>query len=143
MLSKKIIFFQAISKNKSKKRSSQKFFRRSPHKNVFQKLYQALHKILTNQKIVLSSSRGQGQGLDLRGQGQGQGLQKVFSRTSWRPKTSSRTPHLETRNAVVKRATSIICSINMFLQTKCWYEKKSNNSPKSNLRFTSQESIIK
>ena len=48
--------FQAISK---KKRSSQKFFKRSPLKNVFQKIFQALHKILTFQKLVLSSSRGQ------------------------------------------------------------------------------------
>ena len=43
----------------SKKKSSQKFFARSPPKNVFQKIFQALHKILTFQKIVLSSSRGQ------------------------------------------------------------------------------------
>ena len=42
-----------------KRRSSQKFFKRSPQKNVFQKIFQALHKILTIQKIVLSSSRGQ------------------------------------------------------------------------------------
>ena len=49
--------FQAISKKK--KRSSQKFFKRSPQKNVFQKNFQALHKILIIQKIVLSSSRGQ------------------------------------------------------------------------------------
>ena len=42
-----------------KKRSSQKFFKRSPLKNVFQKIFQPLHKILTFQKIVLSSSRGQ------------------------------------------------------------------------------------
>ena len=49
--------FQAISKNK--KRSSQKFFKRSSLKNVFQKIFQPLHKILTFQKIVLSSSRGQ------------------------------------------------------------------------------------
>ena len=42
-----------------KKRSSQKFFKRSPQKNVFQKIFQVLHKILTIQKIVLSSSRGQ------------------------------------------------------------------------------------
>ena len=48
--------FQAISK---KKRSSQKFFKRSPQKNVFQKNFHALHKILTIQKLVLSSSRGQ------------------------------------------------------------------------------------
>ena len=49
--------FQAISKKK--KRISQKLFRRSPQKDVFQKIFQALHKILTIQKIVLSSSRGQ------------------------------------------------------------------------------------
>ena len=49
--------FQAISKKK--KRSSQKFFKRSPQKNVFQKIFQPLHKILTIQKIVLPSSRGQ------------------------------------------------------------------------------------
>ena len=42
-----------------KKRSSQKFFWQSSQKNVFQKIFQALHKILTIQKIVLSSSRGQ------------------------------------------------------------------------------------
>ena len=42
-----------------KKRSSQKFFKRSPQKNVFQKIFQVLHKISTFQKIVLSSSRGQ------------------------------------------------------------------------------------
>ena len=46
-------------KKKKKKRSSQKFFKRSPLKNVFQKIFQVLHKILTIQKIVLSSSRGQ------------------------------------------------------------------------------------
>ena len=46
-------------KKKKKKRSSQKFFKRSPRKNVFQKIFQPLHKILTFQKIVLSSSRGQ------------------------------------------------------------------------------------
>ena len=44
---------------KKKVRSSEKFFRQSPQKNVFQKIFQALHKILTIQKIVLSSSRGQ------------------------------------------------------------------------------------
>ena len=47
------------NKKKKKKRSSQKFFKRSPQKNVIQKIFQALHKILTIQKIVLSSSRGQ------------------------------------------------------------------------------------
>ena len=60
-----------------KKRSSHKFFRRSPQKNVFQNIFQALHKIFKIQKIVLSSSRGQG-------------LQDVSSR----PRTSSRTPPL-------------------------------------------------
>ena len=44
---------------KKKKRSSQKFFKRSPQKNVFLKNFQGLHKILTIQKIVLSSSRRQ------------------------------------------------------------------------------------
>ena len=44
---------------KKKKRSSQKFFKPSPQKNVFQKIFRALHKILTIQKIVLSSSQGQ------------------------------------------------------------------------------------
>ena len=46
-------------KKKKKKRSSQKFFKRSALKNVFQKIFQPLHKILTFQKKVLSSSRGQ------------------------------------------------------------------------------------
>ena len=48
-----------LKKKKKKKRSSQKFFKRSPLQNVFQKIFQPLHKILTFQKIVLSSSRGQ------------------------------------------------------------------------------------
>ena len=89
----------ASALQKKKKKSSQKFFRRSPQENVFQKIFQALHKILTIQKIVWSSSRGQtnfrglrprgqGQGLDLRGQRQG--LQNVSSR----PRTSSKTPPL-------------------------------------------------
>ena len=44
---------------KKKKEVSQKFFKQSPQKNVFQKFFLALHKILTIQKILLSSSRGQ------------------------------------------------------------------------------------
>ena len=48
--------FQAISK---KKKVFTKNFQASPKKNVFQKIFQALHKILTIQKIVLSSNRGQ------------------------------------------------------------------------------------
>ena len=47
------------SPKKKKKKVFTKFFRRSPQKNVFQKIFQALHKILTIQKILLSSSRGQ------------------------------------------------------------------------------------
>ena len=48
-----------LQKNKKiKKTSSQKFFKRSPRKNVFQEIFQAPHNILTIQKIVLSSSRG-------------------------------------------------------------------------------------
>ena len=47
--------FLAISKKKKEKRSSQKFFKRSPQKKIF---FQALHVILTIQKIVLSWSRG-------------------------------------------------------------------------------------
>ena len=42
-----------------KKGLQQKFFKRSPQKSVFQKIFQPLHKILTIQKIVLSLSRGQ------------------------------------------------------------------------------------
>ena len=71
----------ASALQKKKKRSSQKFFKRSPLKKVFQKIFQALHKILTFQKIVLSSSRGQANFRGLRPRGQGQGLQNVFSRT--------------------------------------------------------------
>ena len=51
--------FSGDLKKKKKKRSSHKFFKRSPQKNVFKKIFQALHKILTIQTIVLSSSRGQ------------------------------------------------------------------------------------
>ena len=57
--SSKKIFWRS-QKKKKKKRSSQKIFRQSPEKTVFQKIFQALHQLLTTQKIVLSSSRGQG-----------------------------------------------------------------------------------
>ena len=50
--------FQAISKKK-KKVFTKIFQAISTKKNVFQEIFQALHKILTIQKIVLSSSRGQ------------------------------------------------------------------------------------
>ena len=42
-----------------KKRSSRKFFSRSPKIKVFKNIFQANYKISTIQKIVLSSSRGQ------------------------------------------------------------------------------------
>ena len=58
-LQKKKGLHKNFSGDLQKKRSSQKFFKRSPLKNVFQTIFQALHKILTFQKIVLSSSRGQ------------------------------------------------------------------------------------
>ena len=66
-----------------KKRSSQKFFKRSPQKNVFQKNFQALHKILTIQKILLSSSRGQAnfRGLE---------ASRPRPRTSKRPRSQGR-----------------------------------------------------
>ena len=51
--------FSGDLKKKKKKRFLQKFFKRSPRKNVFQKIFHALYKILTIQKILLSSSRGQ------------------------------------------------------------------------------------
>ena len=43
----------------SKKKVFTKIFQAISTKNVFQKTFKALHKILTVQKIVLSSSRGQ------------------------------------------------------------------------------------
>ena len=48
---------QVLSK---KKGLQKKNFCRSPEKTVFQKIFQAFHKLLTTQKIVLSSNRGQG-----------------------------------------------------------------------------------
>ena len=50
----------AIALQKKKKGLHKKFFSRSSEKNVFQEIFQALHKLLTTQKIVLSSSRGHG-----------------------------------------------------------------------------------
>ena len=47
------------SPKKKKKKIFKIFFQAISTKNVFQKNFQALHKILTIQKIVLSSSRGQ------------------------------------------------------------------------------------
>ena len=50
---------QAQVLSKKKKKVFTKIFWRSPQKNVFQKIFQALHKISTVLKIVLSSSQGQ------------------------------------------------------------------------------------
>ena len=50
---------QVLSKKKKKKRLHKNFSGDLHKKNVFEKIFQALHKILTIQKIVLSSSRGQ------------------------------------------------------------------------------------
>ena len=84
---------QVLSKKKKKKkeRSSQKFFKRTPHKNVFQKIFQPLHKILTIQKIVLSSSRGQAnfRGLE-----------------ASRPRTSPSRPRPRTSKSVLEDSTS-------------------------------------
>ena len=86
---------QAQVLSKKKKKVFTKIFQAIFTKRRFpKKLFQALHKILRIQKIVLSSSRGQailrlrGQGLDLRGQSQA--LQNVSSR----PRMCLRTPPL-------------------------------------------------
>ena len=79
---------------KKKKRSSQKFFKRSPLKNVFQKIFQALHKILTFQKIVLSSSRGQA---NFRG----------LEASRPRPRTWPSRPRPRTSKCVLEDSTSV------------------------------------
>ena len=59
-----------------KKKVFTKIFQAISTKQRFPKIFQALHNVLTIQKIVLSSSRGQANFRDLRprGQSQGQGL---------------------------------------------------------------------
>ena len=42
---------------KKKKRSSQKFFKRSPQKNVFQTMFQALHKINNSKNTAVLEPR--------------------------------------------------------------------------------------
>ena len=83
-LKKKKVFKNFFSDDLQKKGSSKIFFRRSPNeenkkglRKFFARFLTFSSKILTIQKIVLSSSRGQGnfrgqgRGSDLRGQGQG------------------------------------------------------------------------
>ena len=77
-----------------KKRPSQKFFRRSPQKYVFQKIFQALHKILTIQKLVLSSSRGQA---NFRG----------LEASRPRPRTWPSRPRPRTSKCVLEDSTSV------------------------------------
>ena len=79
-------------RSQKKKRSSQKFFKRSPQKNVFQKIFQALHKILTIQKILLSSSRGKAnfRGLE-----------------ASRPRTWPSRPRPRTSKCVLENSTSV------------------------------------
>ena len=60
-----------VLSEKKKRVFTKIFFKRSPQKNVFQKNCQALHKILTIQKVLLSSSRGQANFRGLRPRGQG------------------------------------------------------------------------
>ena len=97
--------FQAISKKKKKKKKGlHKNFSSDLHKKTFsKKFFNRSTKFQQFKKYCCPRAedrpifkdlrpRGQGQGLDLRGQGQG--LQNVSSRTSSRPRTSSRTPPL-------------------------------------------------
>ena len=84
---------QVLSKKK-KKRSSQKFFKRSPRKNVFQNIFQPLHKILTFQKLVLSSSRGQA---NFRG----------LEASRPRPRTWPSRPRPRTSKCVLEDSTSV------------------------------------
>ena len=93
------LFRRSPKKKKKKKRSSQKFFKQS----FFKKFFKRSAKFYQFKKYCCPRAedrpifedlrpRGQRQGLDLRSQGQG--LQNVSSRTSSRPRTSSRTPPL-------------------------------------------------
>ena len=106
MCSQKKGLQKKFSGDLQKKRFSEKNFRRSPEKNVFQKNFQALHKLLTTQKIVLFSSRGQGHFRGLEASRPrpriwpsrprpSQDHQNMSSRTtSSRPRTFSKTPPL-------------------------------------------------
>ena len=91
---KKKIFtkiFQAISK---KKKVFTKIFQAISTKKRFPKNFSSASQNFNTSKNTAVSSRGQAnfRGLDLRGQGQE--LQNLSSRTSSRPRTSSRTPPL-------------------------------------------------
>ena len=60
----------AFPRTDTQKKGLHKNFSSDLHEKTFSKIFQALHKILTIQKIVLSSGRGQAS-LDLRPRGQG------------------------------------------------------------------------
>ena len=82
---------QKFFRRSQKKKSLQNFFRRSPEKKVFQKNFQVLQTILTIQKIVLPLSRGQAnfRGLEA-------------SRPRPRPRTSKCVLEDSTSNKLVK-----------------------------------------
>ena len=101
---KKKSLHKNFSGDLEKKRSSQKFFKRSPRKNVFQKIFQALHKILTIQKIELSSSRGQA---NFRG----------LEASRPRPRTSKICPRGR------PRGLHLCCLVLFFCPTLCWMSK--------------------
>ena len=96
-------FFRRSPKKKTKKRSSQKIFKRSPLKNVFQKIFQALHKILTFQKIVVSSSRGQANFRGLEASRPRPRTSKCVLEDVLEAKASSRTPPLQFYSCKVLR----------------------------------------
>ena len=95
----------ALQKKKKKKKGLHKNFSSDLHKKTFStKFFKRSTKVYccprAEDRPIFEDSRsrgqGQGQGLDLRGQGQG--LQNLSSRTSSRPRTSSRTPPLISKN---------------------------------------------
>ena len=83
-------FFQAILK-----KSLQKYFQAfSSKKRILKVFFLAIYKISTIQKKCCYRAEDRAIFENLRPRGQGQGLQNVSSRTSSRPRTSSRTPPL-------------------------------------------------
>ena len=108
-------------KTQKNERSLQKFFKRSPLKNVFQKIFQALRKILTIQKKCCPRAEDRPIFEDLRSRGQGQGLQNLSSR----PRTSSRTLALiQLQNSIFYRQHYNLGGLSLRNYTKyttIWY----------------------